>query len=348
LALGIRSFRLNSLFFWLAKTLLAGLFIYAGFYKFANQDLFVSAMSSYPILNPFLKTLRYLIPSFEIILGIMLLLKGLERYAALGLGILLTAFIALAVYNNLIGMNKECGCFPPSFILSSKDPIFILARDMFLLLTCIFVTTTTLRVKSRPLFTKERPALFVFASFLMVALSASIFFNDGHLKGRPTRESGNDMQSKEATTQGFIGRRMPHLVLRGQNGLVTTSDELFREPYLVLIMNSLECGPCKTEATYFERLSREFGAAFRYCAMVRPIGWTAIATYKDENELTFGFYENLNSTSLSQGVLSSSSMIVAISSNGTILTVFHDSNDMQARQRGFEKQLSALIDKKAF
>ena len=332
----IPSIRATSIFFASIKIGLAGLFVFAGLYKFTNQVSFISALSSYPILNPFLGILKYLVPSVEVILGIMLLLNKPDRYAALALAVLLTAFVGLTIHNNAAGMNKDCGCFPLSFILSNTDPIFTLARNMVLLLSSIFIMTAITPVKSRPLFRKQRPFILLFASFLMIGSSATIFFNYSHLKGKRALIIVNGLQGIETAIKGFIGQPLPQFILRGKDGLVKTSDELVRSPYLILILNSLECVPCKNEAIYFQRLSRDFGPAFKYCAIVRPIGRTAILSYKRDNHLAFDFYENLNSNAFSQGVFSSTSTILAISSGKIILTAIPNSHDIGSRQQEFE------------
>jgi putative oxidoreductase len=331
--------RIEAFLVLLVKAALAGIFIYAGFYKFLNPSAFNSAIAAYPILRHFSVLLRYLVPTIEVICGVALLFAHTARVAALCIAILLISFMVLSAYGTLVGASRDCGCFPPSFFLSSKNPSIVLARNLILLLGCVFLMNSLEDKNTRQVPRREKPNAFLGTGILITLLI--VFALVEHL--RP--ENGLDIEGArrerelEVAIGALVGQPMPRLILKSREAKISSSEDLFKARSLVLVLNSLECAPCKDTAVYFDHLARTYGPAFNYYAIVRPIGRTAIADYKKENHLSYDFYENLNSTVFNEGQFSSASLVIAVSANGKVLCLMHSFRNKERSRGEFERQL---------
>lgn len=127
---------------WIARLLLGGLFLYAGYIKLAEPFLFEMAVDSYQMLPPAgVIAVARTLPWMEIVLG-MLLWRGwklhyLATFTALLLGFFLTT-MAIA-YSR--GVEATCGCFGFGEQVSPQT----LARDALLFAVAVFLAVSSWR-----------------------------------------------------------------------------------------------------------------------------------------------------------------------------------------------------------
>jgi len=108
----MRRFFENRWFLFGLRTVLGGVFLYAGTTKVINPQAFADSIATFKILPPQLINLVALgLPPFEILLGLMLISGWKVRAASLaiaGLGIVFGIALGQAI---LRGLSVDCGCF---------------------------------------------------------------------------------------------------------------------------------------------------------------------------------------------------------------------------------------------
>lgn len=131
---------------WLCRLLLGGLFLYAaytkGLYPFQEPFRFAIALSSYQILpEPLVILVSRVMPWFEVVLGLGLLVGWKLRWFAAVAALLLTAFIAVMSVTYARGVQADCGCF------GLGEPIsgWTLARDSLILVFAIVLVVAAWR-----------------------------------------------------------------------------------------------------------------------------------------------------------------------------------------------------------
>jgi len=128
--------RALKLFYHLCRLLLGAVFLYAGLLKSADVQGFARDIAGYQLL-PY--QWNYLVaavlPSIEILCGVLLLVNRRVRPAALLLGALLLVFIAALISVLARGLEIDCGCFSPEH---PTTPGVALWRDAGLLLLAHF------------------------------------------------------------------------------------------------------------------------------------------------------------------------------------------------------------------
>lgn len=115
------------------RTLLGGVFIYASASKIIDPPAFAHAVANYQILPPALTNLVALIlPWFELVCGVCLLLGWLRRGSALVASLLLLIFIGALAQSLYRGLDIRCGCFTLGTQAAISGYLDIV-RDMVLL-----------------------------------------------------------------------------------------------------------------------------------------------------------------------------------------------------------------------
>ena len=121
----------------LARLVVGGVWIWAGWLKLPDPEASVTAVRAYQLLPPgAADALGRVLPTVEIVIGVLLVVGLFSRVAAIASAILLTAFIVGIVSVWVRGIPIDCGCFgdggydPDAF---SKYP-WEIARDAALLL----------------------------------------------------------------------------------------------------------------------------------------------------------------------------------------------------------------------
>lgn len=96
----------------LARLILAGVFLYAGWDKILHPASFTAQVAAYGLLPSELLTLVALtLPWLEVLAGVCLLVGFLSESSALVLGLLSLGFAGAVTSANLRGLDIECGCF---------------------------------------------------------------------------------------------------------------------------------------------------------------------------------------------------------------------------------------------
>lgn len=95
-----------------ARILLGVTFIYASGPKILDPAAFARAIANYHILPPLLiNPAALILPWFELVCGVCLLLGRLTRGSALIVAILLLTFIGALAQSLYRGLDIRCGCF---------------------------------------------------------------------------------------------------------------------------------------------------------------------------------------------------------------------------------------------
>ena len=96
----------------LLRTILGGLFIYAGWLKIADPVLFAGSVAAYKILPPFGNYLvAATLPWVEFLCGLLLVL-GVRTRAGATIVLLMNLVFTVALASAIIrGLDIDCGCF---------------------------------------------------------------------------------------------------------------------------------------------------------------------------------------------------------------------------------------------
>jgi uncharacterized membrane protein YphA (DoxX/SURF4 family) len=120
---------------WLARILVAAVFLYAGIVKAGTSERFAMTIAQFSILPPqAVGAAAMVLPWLEILTAILLLVPATARLGALGAAGLLVVFIGVLAWGIHQGWAIDCGCFgngddPPA---QGELPI-ALGRDVVLL-----------------------------------------------------------------------------------------------------------------------------------------------------------------------------------------------------------------------
>jgi len=97
------------------RVILGVIFIWAGTMKVLDLDSFVETVAYFKIapfdVAPWDMWLGYMLPTFEIIVGAMLIFGILLKGAIISVTALSVAFLVAVVSVHSRGLNIECGCF---------------------------------------------------------------------------------------------------------------------------------------------------------------------------------------------------------------------------------------------
>jgi len=147
-----------------ARLVVGGVWLYAGWLKIGDPAASVAAVRAYELLpGSLVSTVGYVLPPLEIVLGVALILGLLSRGAALLSGLLATAFIIGIASAWARGLQIDCGCFGDGGAKADADLAYPweLARDVALVMLSAFLVRVRHRWLSldRLLF---RPSVFAF------------------------------------------------------------------------------------------------------------------------------------------------------------------------------------------
>ena len=124
------------IFHWLCRFILAGIFIYSGYFKLEAPLQFAAAIAGYRLVpDSLISPLANYLPWVEITLGALLLVGWKVRYVAIGASILLLGFTAILIITYIRGIDADCGCFGFGDRISSRT----IARDVLILLPALFL-----------------------------------------------------------------------------------------------------------------------------------------------------------------------------------------------------------------
>lgn len=128
----------------LIKLILGITFVYAGYHKITDPAGFAKILYGYAIFPGFsINILAISIPFIELIAGFCLIFNILSRPALLLVNTLLLIFILMIGFNLLRGHQFDCGCFSFSSHPQTISNIYLLIRDLLLLLSGIYLWMKT-------------------------------------------------------------------------------------------------------------------------------------------------------------------------------------------------------------
>ena len=124
----------------LIKLVLGVTFIYASWHKIADPAGFAIILYGYDIFPGFMiNILAITVPFIELVVGFSLIFGFFPRSALLIINALLLGFIVLIGFNLLRGHQFDCGCFEFSGQDKTVSTVFLLIRDVLLLLSGFYV-----------------------------------------------------------------------------------------------------------------------------------------------------------------------------------------------------------------
>ncbi|MGI5130928.1 MauE/DoxX family redox-associated membrane protein [Pseudonocardia sp. CA-107938] len=127
----------------LARLLLGGVWLWAGFAKVVDLDASVRAVRAYELLpEPVVPAIGAALPLVEILLGLLLVVGAFVRPAAAVSAVLMAAFVIGIASAWARGLRIDCGCFGSGGLLAAdEEPTYgwELARDGGLLLVALLL-----------------------------------------------------------------------------------------------------------------------------------------------------------------------------------------------------------------
>ena len=120
----------------LSRLALAAIFIYSAYAKLKDPwFVFAASIDSYRMLPPDMTIwIAKILPWFELVLGVFLVIGFRVRIMAIICGVLLAGFWLSMLRAYLKGMDIDCGCFGPGERIS---PLTLLRDSLMLVLTGI-------------------------------------------------------------------------------------------------------------------------------------------------------------------------------------------------------------------
>ena len=120
---------------WLLRCTLGLIFCYVSLHKIASPAVFADVILGYDLfpargINP----IAILLPFLEGVAGGALLLGIYPRSAALLIDLMLLAFVAALGTNLVRGVSFDCGCFSFGQPTSHAETLWLMARDVILML----------------------------------------------------------------------------------------------------------------------------------------------------------------------------------------------------------------------
>jgi uncharacterized membrane protein YphA (DoxX/SURF4 family) len=118
---------------WIARLVLAGLFLYAGVIKAGASEAFATTIAGFSVLPPGgVQLFAYLLPWIEMAAAILILIPRTSRLGADLISCLLATFILAILWALSQGLVVDCGCFGEGTPTVEKM-LETLLRDILLL-----------------------------------------------------------------------------------------------------------------------------------------------------------------------------------------------------------------------
>ncbi len=114
-----------------AAFILAAFFILSGIGKLLDVQAFQATVRTYG-LGPFSAVVAPALPPFEILLGIIMMVRPRSRLLATCATLLLAVFTAGFIFAHFFGGVQDCGCFGKIAVLQTSPTVSILRNIIFL------------------------------------------------------------------------------------------------------------------------------------------------------------------------------------------------------------------------
>lgn len=127
------------------RILLGGAFVAAGLLKMASPESFATSIASFDLLpRSWSNLVAMILPPFEILCGLFVIVGPWRRPAALGIVLMNVLFIGVLGLGLALGRTFECGCFGKWDPLAAR-PLLVIARDVVFLAMAATILATTRR-----------------------------------------------------------------------------------------------------------------------------------------------------------------------------------------------------------
>lgn len=126
----------------IARLILGGVLLVAGFLKVDKTDISQMAVRSYEMLPiPIANMFGLFLPFFEVAIGALLILGALTRVMAILGGITMFAFIIAIAQAWARGLSIDCGCFGGGGSVAPEDTRYLqeILRDVGLVFLAIYL-----------------------------------------------------------------------------------------------------------------------------------------------------------------------------------------------------------------
>ncbi|MBS3754074.1 MAG: DoxX family membrane protein [Desulfobacterales bacterium] len=128
-----------------ARIFLGAVFLYASYDKILHPQAFAEAVYNYQILpDAAVNLVALFLPWIELAAGLCLIAGAWLPGATMICALLMTAFTAALVFNEIRGLDVHCGCFStqathdPASLLTVLRDLFFLAVSVYLLVRAVF------------------------------------------------------------------------------------------------------------------------------------------------------------------------------------------------------------------
>lgn len=121
---------------------LAAVALWAGLAKVTDLDQSVIAVSAFRVLpDSLIDVVAYGLPIFEVLLGLLLLVGLMTRYASIVMGLLMLAFTIGIAQAWIRGFSIDCGCFGGGGEVAAGQTAYLqeILRDLGLAAVAAFV-----------------------------------------------------------------------------------------------------------------------------------------------------------------------------------------------------------------
>lgn len=132
----------NSLLEIVVRWIVGAVFVLASFHKITDPAQFAKIIYGYGLFPGFsINLIAIVLPYFEFLLGISLIVGFWPRSASLLLASLLIMFILAVSINMIRGYEFDCGCFTFDESAVSYPEYFKVVRNVILLSFCVFTAS---------------------------------------------------------------------------------------------------------------------------------------------------------------------------------------------------------------
>ena len=123
-----------------ARLILTGVFVSAALPKIMDPIAFEASVNAFRVTGPELSAwVALCLPWLELVVGFGLLVPWIQRAGGLLIALLLVVFIGLHMSAWIRGLDISCGCFGTNSSDISPNYLWLITRNLLLLIVCCFV-----------------------------------------------------------------------------------------------------------------------------------------------------------------------------------------------------------------
>jgi len=335
-------------FLTIIRIFMGAIFIYAGIFKLINQRGFLASLKQIVFIpTPLVNSLAYLVPIFELIIGFLLITSVCIGYAAVASSILMTLFIFVTIYKEVLGMRSGCGCFPESFILNSTNPFLLVLRNfVFLILSLIIIYLCPVK---KPIFlNKLRGSFRKIIISVIIMLCVSIVIVTSKVNTAQKDYVSNIIYQRQLIGNEYrriVGQFISNINLIRKQNTTNDSDQNMNKYNVILFLGSLDCEPCIDESLFMERLSKEYDREINFSIIIGISSRLAIANYIKKNSITCDVRRDSDSLDLRKKFrISGTALKLIVSPSGQILFVDPSTFNIKNIQDQFKGELINIMN----